>query len=77
MLAVANNKKKSVKKLLESRANPNEKDNYNNSTSIVFAGEYHSDDCNTLMLKILIEHDCYPKQLFKYNQDVGEGWYGS
>lgn len=56
MLAVASNKKKAVKKLLEYGANPNEKDYFNNSTSIVFACEYHSDDCDTIILKMLIEH---------------------
>ena len=55
MLAVANNKKKAVKKLLEVGANPNEKDYYDNATPLIYACEYHSDNCDTSILKLLIQ----------------------
>ncbi len=55
MLAVANNKQKSVKKLLEVGANPNEKDYYDNATSLIYACEYHLNNCDTSILKMLIE----------------------
>ncbi|HEU5365185.1 MAG TPA: ankyrin repeat domain-containing protein [Hanamia sp.] len=55
MLAVVNNKQKSVKKLLEVGANPKEKDYYDNATSLIYACEYHLNNCDTSILKMLIE----------------------
>jgi len=56
MLAVANNKKKSVKKLLEMGANPNEKDYYDNATPLIYACDNYSEDCDTAILKWMIDY---------------------
>ena len=56
MLAVANNKKASVKKLLEVGANPNERDYYDNATPLIYASDNYSEDCDSMMLKWMIGH---------------------
>lgn len=55
MLAVTNHKKKSIIKLLEAGANPNERDYSDNATPLLYACEYHTDDCDTSILNMLIK----------------------
>lgn len=57
MLAVATNKQKSVRKLLELGANSNERDKYDNATSLMIACEYHSEECDTTIVKCLIQYN--------------------
>ena len=54
ILAIANNKKKSIKKLLEVGASPNAKDTYDNATPLIVACENYSQDCDSTILKWII-----------------------
>src|SRR5437867_4309854 len=56
MLAIANNKKQSIQKLLEGGANPNEKDHYDNATPLIYACDNYSEDCDSTILKWLIHY---------------------
>jgi hypothetical protein len=56
MLAVANNKKKAIKKLLAVGANPNERDYYDNATPLIYACDNFSEDCDSTILKLMIDY---------------------
>jgi ankyrin repeat protein len=63
MLAVANNKKKSVKKLLERGANPNVKDYYDNTTPFLYACENYSGNCDSTIVNWMLNFGGDPNTL--------------
>lgn len=73
MLAVANNKTKSVEKLLQSGANPNKLDKFGDQSAIMIACDYYIDNCNTDILKLLIEYGGNVNAVKNIDRKRGEG----
>ena len=72
MLAVANNKKESVKSLLYFGADPNLKSDYDSETAVMVAcNNYHAMGCDTEILKELIKYNGDINAIQNYIEDDG------